>query len=300
MADAAAQSQSLPGPATAPTAARASGSDIESLEVSGKDSRKSVDARGLGNATSWREYLMQNVDPLQSTSPLASFCFMTGFIDAISFSAVFVWCGFQTGNTVQLALAIARLFSPGNTDFSFQMADRQALVSLLTFLGGASLGRIGDKLGSNTRLWLFLGTFIQALFTMGAAVTVWQGGQGSIAGHRGEPAWTNALSFVALGFASASIGLQGIMGKRVNSQFATTVVLTTVWCELLADPKLFRKGFVITRDHKFLAVFALFLGGFVGRAILDQVGSAGAFGVGTGIRVLIALGWLFVPAKKEK
>ena len=57
--------------------------------------------------------------------------------DAISFTAVFVWCGFQTGNTVQLALAIARLFSPGNKDFTFHMADRQALVSLLTFLGGA-------------------------------------------------------------------------------------------------------------------------------------------------------------------
>ncbi|KAI5118466.1 hypothetical protein M0805_003727 [Coniferiporia weirii] len=249
---------------------------------------------------SWKEYLMQNVDPNMSTSPLASFCFMTGFIDAITFSAVFVWCGFQTGNTVQLSLAIARLFTPGNTDFSFHMADRQALVSLFTFLGGASIGRLGDKIGSNTRAWLFLGTLIQALFTMAAAVTVWQGGQGAVASDRGDPAWTNALSFIALGFASASIGLQGIMGKRVNSQFATTVVLTTVWCELMADPKLFRRHFVITRDHKFLAVLALFLGGFVGRAILDQIGSAGAFGVGTGIRFLIALGWLFVPAKKDQ
>ena len=76
------------------------------------------------------------------------------------------------------------------------------------------------------------------------------------------------------------------------------MVLTTVWCELLSDPKLFRPKFQITRDHKVLAVFSLFLGGFVGRAILDQIGSAGAFGVGTGIRVVIALLWLFVPAKK--
>lgn len=102
------------------------------------------------------------------------------------------------------------------------MADRQALVSLVTFLGGASLGRIGNRIGDNTRLWLFLGTLIQALFTMAAAVTVFKGGQGSVADNRGDPAWTNALSFIALGFASASIGLQGIMGKRVSSQFATT------------------------------------------------------------------------------
>lgn len=76
-------------------------------------------------------------------------------------------------------------------------------------------------------------------------------------------------------------------------------MLTTVWCELMADPKLFRRGLVITRDHKFIAVFSLFLGGFVGRAVLDQVGSKGAFGVGCGIRVLIAFGWLFVPAKPK-
>lgn len=102
------------------------------------------------------------------------------------------------------------------------MADRQALVSLITFLGGASLGRIGDKIGNNKRLWLILGTLIQTLFTMAAALTIWKSNEGAIAEVRGDPAWTNALSFIALGFASASIGLQGIMGKRVNSQFATT------------------------------------------------------------------------------
>lgn len=65
-------------------------------------------------------------------------------------------------------------------------------------------------------------------------MTVWQGGQGSVASDRGDPAWTNALSFVALGFASASIGLQGIMGKRVNSQFTTTGAFS-VFCKASFD-----------------------------------------------------------------
>lgn len=29
---------------------------------------------------SWRDYLMQNIDPVRSTTPLACFCFMTGFM----------------------------------------------------------------------------------------------------------------------------------------------------------------------------------------------------------------------------
>lgn len=142
------------------------------------------------------------------------------------------------------------------------------------------------------------GTMIQAFLTMFAAIAIWQSGQGSIAPNRSSPAWSNTVSFVCLGFMSASMGLQGIMGKRINSQFATTVVLTSVWCELVADPKLFnlRKG-VVSRDHKALAIFGLFLGAFTGRAILAVIGSAGALGVATGIRLLLAFGWLFVPSK---
>ncbi|KAH9855690.1 hypothetical protein C2E23DRAFT_814463 [Lenzites betulinus] len=248
-------------------------------------------------------HLMADVDPLQSTFPLAAYCFMTGFIDSVSFTAIFVWCGFQTGNSVQLALALGRLFQgpPGHRDLTFHLADQQALTSVLTFIAGASLGRIGDRMGSKTRAWLFIGTMIQALFTMGAALTAWKSGQGSIADSRGNPAWSDALTFVAVGFMSASLGLQGIMGKRVNTQFATTIVLTTVWCELMADPKLlnFRQR-VITRDHKIIAIFSLFLGGFVGRAIIDAANAATALGVGTGIRLIIAVVWLFVPGKEAK
>jgi hypothetical protein len=87
---------------------------------------KAVDAeRGEQDATIvsllWT-YLMADVDPAQSTGPLTAFCFMTGYMcvhfqssypklpptplpkirDAISFSAIFVWCGFQTGNFIQV------------------------------------------------------------------------------------------------------------------------------------------------------------------------------------------------------
>ncbi|KAG2756932.1 hypothetical protein P692DRAFT_20713837, partial [Suillus brevipes Sb2] len=40
-----------------------------------------------------------------------------------------------------------------------------------------------------------------------------------VADSRANPTWTSMLSFVCVGFMSASIGLQGIMGKRINTQF---------------------------------------------------------------------------------
>jgi len=81
----------------------------------------------------------------------------------------------------------------------------------------------------------------------------------------------------------------------MTDETSFTVVLTTIWCELIADPQLFKRGWVRSRDHK--AVGAFFLGGFVSRTLIDSIGAAGALGIGTGIRLLIALGWLFAPSK---
>jgi len=172
---------------------------------------------------------------------------------------------------------------------------------VLTFIFGAFIGRLGDKLGCKTRIWLALGTLIQTVFTMAAAIAIWQSHQGSVTDSRVSPAWTNTLSFVCIGFMSASMGLQGIMGKRVNTQFTTTVVLTTTWCELMTEPNLFDiRRMVISRDHKIMAIGSLFLGGFIGRALLDSIGSAGTLGIGAGIRLIISAWWLFVPEKKAR
>lgn len=129
----------------------------------------------------------------------------------------------ETLPACQLSLAIARLFSGPQRDLSFHISDQQALCSLLTFNVGAFIGRIGDRMGPHSRAWLSLGTFIQALFTMAAAIATWKSDSPlSVATDRFNPAWTNALTFVSIGFMSASIGLQGIMGKRINTQFTTT------------------------------------------------------------------------------
>lgn len=262
--------------------------------------KQDLESNDSASLTSWKKYLFTDIDGDKATAPLSAYCFMTGFIDSVCFSAIFVWCAFQTGNTVQLALAIARLFN-GQHDTSFHLADQQALCSLITFILGATIARIGDKMGCKTRAWLALGTFIQTLFTMAAAIAIWKSGQGSVADVRDNPAWNNTLSFVCIGFMSASMGLQGIMGKRTNTQFTTTVVLTTTWCELMTDPQLFDiRRLVISRDHKIMAIGSLFVGGFLGRALLDAIGSAGTLGVGTGLRFIVSIWWLFVPAKTAK
>lgn len=88
-----------------------------------------------------------------------------------------------------------------------------------------------------------LGTFIQTLFTMAAAIAIWKSGQGSVADARSNPAWSNVLSFVCVGFMSASMGLQGIMGKRMNTQFTTTGSLSCIFANERCADFLFLQSF---------------------------------------------------------
>jgi len=66
----------------------------------------------------------------------------------------------------------------------------------------------------------------------------------------------------------------------------------------MADPKLFIARRVTSRDHKIVAVTALFVGGFCSRAILQAIGSPASLGIGTGLRVLLAFSWFFVPGQR--
>jgi cytochrome bd-type quinol oxidase subunit 2 len=76
------------------------------------------------------------------------------------------------------------------------------------------------------------------------------------------------------------------------------VVLTTIWVELMSDPRLFKfRQKVASRDHKTLAAVALFLGGFCSRALLGTIGAAGTLGIGVGVRILVAFSWIFAPSK---
>ncbi|KIJ63147.1 hypothetical protein HYDPIDRAFT_29837 [Hydnomerulius pinastri MD-312] len=250
-----------------------------------------------------KSFLYEEIDEERVLVPLSAYSFMTGFLNAVCFSAIFAWCASQTGNTIQLSIAVGRLLDDDRAepDFSFRLSDRLAVCSLVTFLIGGFIGRLGDKIGCNTRLWMTAGTFIQTIFTMAAAIASWKSGAPTFADAGGGPVWRTPLSFTCLGFMSASMGLQGIMAKRLNTQFSTTVVLTTVWCELIAEPKLFNfRRLVVERDHKLMTIAACCAGGLAGRAILDEVGAPVTLGIATGIRMLISAGWLLVPKKLEK
>lgn len=136
------------------------------------------------------------------------------------------------GNTIQLGLAIARLFSGPVLDTAMRTPDRQALVSLLSFLAGGALGRFtnipnSSIFGAKRRAWLFLATMASALLTLAGCLFANASQDGVFASDRGSPAWTDAFGYAALGCISASMGLQAVVGTRLGSHFATCAVPCT-------------------------------------------------------------------------
>lgn len=244
-------------------------------------------------------FFLQEIDEQRAVVPLAGYCFMTGFLNAVCFSAIFAWCASQTGNTIQLSISIGRLLDK-QPDRFFHIADRLALTSLLSFVLGGFVGRVGETVGYSARIWLVCGTLLQALLTVGAAIAIWKSHMPWYAEPGSGPIWTSTLAFLGYGFMSASMGLQGVMAKRLNTQFSTSVVLTSVWCELISEPRLFHlRRAVVERDHRLLTIFCMLLGGFSGRCVLDDVGPSITLGIAAGLRLVISGWWLLIPKKTE-
>lgn len=59
--------------------------------------------------------------------------------------------------------------------------DQQAFCSLLAFLLGTTLGRVGDMIGAKRRTWLVVSSFIQVLMAMAGALCAHYSGESSYA-----------------------------------------------------------------------------------------------------------------------
>ncbi|KAL1405362.1 hypothetical protein Q8F55_008993 [Vanrija albida] len=227
-------------------------------------------------------------------------CFLTGWTSAISFTACFVWPGFQTGNVAQLAIAIARTFDPPRTrTYTFMKGDQQALTALVSFWLGTSLGRIGARVGPKRRAWLVTTALIQIALAVAAALCAHFSGEGAYADGRDHPSWSTPRGMAALGFLSASLGLQGIVGKRIASPMNTTVVLTTTWVEIFNDPSLFVIGLAPSRDVRVAGVLAVLVGAFTARALLAVAHSSGTIGVLCGFRLIQVVWWAAIPGPRR-
>ncbi|KAG7086203.1 hypothetical protein E1B28_002166 [Marasmius oreades] len=250
-------------------------------------------ASGTDRKSRIKSKLRERVDVKDCIPILILMNFITGFLDAISYTTLRIWAAFQTGNSIQLSLALSRLTALPNEipehssrlSHAFTTSDLVAIASLSFFnLGAWAGGYLFNTPAGKTRGWMILSTTIQIFLTIISALVVLH--------PQPDDSDTRMRRHISLVVIAISLGMQGIQAKKLGtSQFGTSLVLTTAWVDMMNSPIWVPN----IRDSKALPIISLIFGGFVGGIILRYSDIFVALGAVVLLRTCIVIGWWIVP-----
>ncbi len=186
---------------------------------------------------------------------------VTGLVDAVSYLKLgHVFVANMTGNVVILGFAAG-----GAAEFSVGVS----LVAIGSFLLGALAGgRLGSNTGQHRGRFLALSTYAQAA-ALAAALVV------SLASFSVDDVISAYALVVLLAFA---MGLQNATARRLGVADLTTTVVTLTITGLAADSRL-AGGAHPRTGRRLLAIAAMFVGAFVGAALVLNVSVSAALAV---------------------
>lgn len=168
----------------------------------------------------------------------------------------------------------------------------KALTSISFFcLGSFFFSRYHRFLSPRARWVLVSSYLLQLILIIAAALIVTFGGDTSNQLH-----WQVIVPVAAVAFQASG---QAITSRVLQYGGLTSVVLTSNYCDLFSDPKLFAASNV-ERNRRIAAPVLLLLGAvFGGLFAHSPVGMAGALWAAVVLKAVVVLAWLFWKADPE-
>ncbi|KAK2604088.1 hypothetical protein N8I77_007046 [Diaporthe amygdali] len=195
---------------------------------------------GLGTAV--RRRWNGTIDLSLTNIPLLACCFITGLLDTTMFQAYGTFVSMQTGNTIFLAL--------GASDQNIKPYDwARSLCSIGCFaIGAVFFSRMHKYLvpQPTQRGVLSLGFFIQAACVCIAAALAEAGAVNQRQEESQRTDWREMAPIVLLSFQAAG---QIVASRVLGVNEIPTVVITSLMCDLMSDPKLLTMP-VLTGNRK--------------------------------------------------
>lgn len=111
--------------------------------------------------------------------------------------------------------------------------------------------------------------------------------------------WSNVLGIGLLSFQSAG---QAVASQAMSFSELPTVVLTSVYRDLMSDPNLFawKPSANPKRNRRVLAILMLFAGAAVSRVLgMSPVGLAGSLWLSAAMKATVGITWYLWAAEKE-
>ena len=210
---------------------------------------------------------------------------ITGLLDSSSIS---IWSSFvsmQTGNTVYLGLGIV--------DPTASTRWIKAGTSISFFCLGSLYFSTFHRFFSPRRRWVLVGSYLtQMLLVLGAALIV-------MIGPKAEDGleWSVLVPLAMLAFQSSG---QAVTSRVLQYNGLPSVVLTSTYCDLFSDPKLFTTGITenVERNRRIAAPILLLFGAITGGLFThSESGIAGALWTAVVLKFFVVITWMCWPAE---
>ncbi|RVX71263.1 hypothetical protein B0A52_04837 [Exophiala mesophila] len=248
-----------------------------------------------------RSRFTSDIDTAWADTILLGCFFVAGIVDSVAFNTYSCFVSMQTGNTIFAGLGVSDLPSdmPKYTWV-------KSVVAVLAFCVGAfCFSRFHRYLGPLKR-WVVMSSFlIQTGFMILTAALISSGvaskshnNNAREAGDRGTFPWIELCPIALLAFQSAG---QIVASRVLKYNSMPTVVLTSLYCDLMSDPDLLTAGLLEDpdRNRRAVSAIALFAGAAIGGALTkSSIGYAGALWIATGVKAAMVLAWLLWKRKQ--
>ncbi|KAH6876387.1 hypothetical protein B0T10DRAFT_497928 [Thelonectria olida] len=238
-------------------------------------------------------------------------CFLVaGLVDSAAFNMYGCFVSMQTGNTIFVGLGVS-----GQPENLPGKAWSRCFLAIVCFaIGALFFSSFHRHFGPQKRWVLAASFFIQALITGIVALLATTGAvhnkpQGRETIHRDGNIietvrdsfpWTDFAPITLLAFQSAG---QIVASRVLKYNAMPTVVLTSLYCDLMSDARLFTAPVTDNADRSRRSVGAVLLfAGAVGGGFLSKswTGFAGALWIAAFLKTVIAVAWCCWKPKGPK
>lgn len=228
--------------------------------------------------------------------PILICSFISGFCDGASFPSYNVFLSMQTGNTIFFAGGAAG-FPQGQP-----LAWVRSLISVASFIvGGICFDWIGRRVGHKRIGYLFGSFFIQSIFLITGASIIQSGIVPERDALNQDGSYYSIIRFkerIPVALVSFQFAAQLIHAQTLGADYIPTVVLTSVYMGICRDKDFFKTDNA-KRNKRLIDVVVTVVGAIAGPwMVRSSAGLAGVFWISAGIKMMIAIAWLFWEKEK--
>lgn len=263
------------------------------MNGNGRDENSPLIPKAKSDGKDWNGYFMANVSRRRADLILLFTYITTGLLDSASIAEFGSFVSMQTGNTVYIGLGLS---DPTATTRWIKSG-----TSVLSFCFGSFVfARFHRRFSVRRRATLIVAVFVQLLCIMAAAliITMYPNNGSKPVSGKLDTKWTTLVPLFLLAFQSAG---QAVISRALNYGTLTSVVLTSIYCDLFMDAKLFA-GLTenVERNRRTAAPLLLLAGAVLGGLwSKTAIGIAGALWTSCVLKVAVLTCWFLWPSEKE-